>query len=464
MAAPDPVKQEIQRLPPPLRELVEAELAAGNAVAEVLRCHPVPPAGAGVILARPVTTRARASGGGVRFHARNSSLYSGEFSDEARMHFVVEAPLPPPPPPDMDAIRAAHAAPPPEAPEVPAASTAWHRFQASRALDYEKWHDGIGYDLGAIDELSDEEREAACLQLVDQGIEDWRDVEALAHLGTGLARAALREALDEGCNLVVRNAILDRLPELVAEKERVDFIVDGLEHGEFHHGLSETLALVEQCHPPEVIEALLRGARWREGGVAVHFAAMLKFLHGKADTRFDMEQRPFFLRFNTTDSRERAAVFEQLCAEIGVDPKPYARKPPPRKAASIALRKAELRRQAAERLFPSEKAAMIEEATEEPSAEETEWTPPEAPPPPFEVHLDSVAGRIHYQEPGRRTSVECFFEGGQPRLRMATLTLWSDDRGDAAGKMSELDRALVLGRIAEVCMGRLGLTGLEFRP
>lgn len=461
---PATTTEEIQRLPPPLRALVEAELAAGNEVVEVLRGHPVPPAGAGVMLARPVTTRDRASAGGIRFYARNSSLYSGEFSDEERMHFVVEASLPPPPAPDMDAIRAAHASAPPARQTGTADSAAWDRFQASRSIDYEKWHDGIGYDLGALDEMSDEEREAACLQLADQGIEDWRDVEALVHLGTELARAALRTALDDGCDLEVRNAILVRLPDLAGEKERVDFIVDGLEHGEFYHGLSQTLELVHQCHPPEVVEALLRGARWREGDVAVHFAAMLKFLHWRAPVPFDMAQRPFFLRFNTSNSRERAAVFEELCAEIGVDPTPFARRPPPLKAASTALRKAELRREAKARLFPPEKRAILEEETDEDSPPEPEWTPPEATPPHFEVHLDTVAGRIHYQEEGRQTSMECFFENGQPRLRMATLTSWNYDNGTAPGKMSELDRVLVLGRMTEVCMGRLGLTGLEFRP
>ena len=39
---------------------------------------------------------------------------------------------------------------------------------------------------------------------------------------------------------------------------------------------------VESLHPPEVVQALLLGARDRAGEVAVHFAAMLLYLHGKA--------------------------------------------------------------------------------------------------------------------------------------------------------------------------------------
>ena len=75
--------------------------------------------------------------------------------------------------------------------------------------------------------------------------------------------------------------------------------------------------------PPAVVDALFRGALWRDGDVAVHFAAMLMFLHGMAGEPFDWEQRPFFLRFNTTDRREREAVFTELCEKVGVDPKEY---------------------------------------------------------------------------------------------------------------------------------------------
>jgi hypothetical protein len=56
-------------------------------------------------LARKVGTRPRASGDGLAFRARFSSLSSGEFTDAERVHFVVEPPDPPLPEPDMDEIR-----------------------------------------------------------------------------------------------------------------------------------------------------------------------------------------------------------------------------------------------------------------------------------------------------------------------------------------------------------------------
>ena len=70
--------------------------------------------------------------------------------------------------------------------------------------------------------------------------------------------------------------------------------------------------------PAAVVDALCRGVLSREGDVAVHFAAMLTFLHGQAAEAFDWAQRPFFLRFHTADRREREAAFRELCAKIGV--------------------------------------------------------------------------------------------------------------------------------------------------
>lgn len=98
---------ELAKFPTALRALIDAELAAGNAIEEIGHSHPAPPVGAFVKFTKKVTTRARASGDGLKFYERNSSLYSGEFYDDERFFFVLEPANPPPPEPDMDAIRKA---------------------------------------------------------------------------------------------------------------------------------------------------------------------------------------------------------------------------------------------------------------------------------------------------------------------------------------------------------------------
>lgn len=97
--------KEIEAFPAALRELIEAELAAGNKIVEISSTHPAPPAGAYVMLERAVSTRPRQTANGVLFQERNSSQYSYAFTNADKFYWVLEPPLPPPPEPDMDAIR-----------------------------------------------------------------------------------------------------------------------------------------------------------------------------------------------------------------------------------------------------------------------------------------------------------------------------------------------------------------------
>jgi hypothetical protein len=112
-------QDELKQFPPLLRALLDAELAAGNAVVEIGHAFPSPPVGAWVKLARPVSTRPRRSGDGLTFYDRNGSSYSVEWTDSQGYFFLLEPPVPPPPQPSMDEIRRAANAPswtPPAAP------------------------------------------------------------------------------------------------------------------------------------------------------------------------------------------------------------------------------------------------------------------------------------------------------------------------------------------------------------
>jgi hypothetical protein len=187
------------------------------------------------------------------------------------------------------------------------------------AMDYEKWHDGIGHDLEAIDEANAAERGEIERLLLSGGVNDWRDVEALARLDSAAARRALREAFTSGrggFGLPIH--VIRYAPSLVSEAERTEALVAALRGAEFGDGLSEALDESEDSHPPAVIEALREGARQRAGDVACHFAAMLMYLHGQAAEPFDWNLRPYFLRFNTEDRAEREQVYGELCARLGI--------------------------------------------------------------------------------------------------------------------------------------------------
>ena len=107
MTIPDPFQQQLAEFPAPLRELMEAEIRAGNSIVAIEHGFPAAPCGASAKLARAVNDERRRSVDEVKFYARNNSSYAGEFTTEQRHFFVLEPPLPPAPEPDMDAIRKA---------------------------------------------------------------------------------------------------------------------------------------------------------------------------------------------------------------------------------------------------------------------------------------------------------------------------------------------------------------------
>jgi hypothetical protein len=105
--------------------------------------------------------------------------------------------------------------------------------------------------------------------------------------------------------------------------ERIRSLVEILESASLDNGLSQAIDLAEDFHPQPVIDALFRGTLRRSGEAAFNFAALLMFLHGKAESALDWHQRPFLLRFVTEDRKHREAAFVQLCAKIGIDPSAY---------------------------------------------------------------------------------------------------------------------------------------------
>lgn len=208
--------------------------------------------------------------------------------------------------------------------EGPPPGDAVARFAASLVVDQEAWRDGIGYDLETLRGASPADRARIEALLLGRGVAGWRDVEALAALGTPRAKDALREAAARGDH-EVRMAVASHAPDVLSEADRTASVVAALRDAKFYGGLTQALAEVEGRHPPEVVDALLRGALAREGEVAVHFAAMLCFVSGLTAEPFDWAERPFFLRFHTEDRGEREAAFRELCVRLRIDADAYLR-------------------------------------------------------------------------------------------------------------------------------------------
>lgn len=317
---PEKFQKQIDEFPVGLRQLLDAELAVGNSILEMRYTHPAPPIGACVVLANPVSTRPRNTANGIDFRSANSSLYSGRFGDADERYFILEAPLPPPEELSMDAIRDAHTAR--SAPDAPGrneiektGNTLVDAFRATMHIDYEKWHDGIGFEIKLLANATEAERNMIVPHLIPPI--GWREVEALAAINNETAISALRRASEYG-DAEVQAAVTQYAPWLFNEDERASLLLDALKHAAFYAGLTSTLDQVADYHPPIIVDALFRGLFERTGEVATHFAAMLMFVHGKSDDIFDWDMRPLFLQFND-DIPARRRAFPELCAVLGID-------------------------------------------------------------------------------------------------------------------------------------------------
>jgi hypothetical protein len=205
-------------------------------------------------------------------------------------------------------------------------SDAMRRFMASTEIGYDQWHDGVGYDLDALRSLTGAERDEAERWLIDRAGNDWRDLEGLLALGPCPGRDAVVRQLRGG--KLEQRLWAARFLGVDAElaKQREDAVVEGLGSAKFFEGVSQALDIATEERTPAMIAALFRACLDSEGEVAVHAAARLAFIHGKAKEEFDWDLRPLFLRFSAPDRAGREAAFRDLCRLCKVDPEPYLRR------------------------------------------------------------------------------------------------------------------------------------------
>ena len=204
-------------------------------------------------------------------------------------------------------------------------SEAFDRFMASTAIDYERWHDGRRLRPRCAARARSRRGFRAEHWLLARAGSDWRDLEALLALGTPAARAAVVEQLRTGKLEQRLWAASTSVTIRRSQDDREAAVVAGLETALFYGGLSVALDLATEQRTPAMVDALFRAALRDEGEAAVHAAARLAFIHGKAKEEFDWELRPLFLRFNTPTAPSATRVFRELCTLCGVDPEPYLR-------------------------------------------------------------------------------------------------------------------------------------------
>ncbi|HZR27926.1 MAG TPA: hypothetical protein VFA71_04035 [Terriglobales bacterium] len=201
------------------------------------------------------------------------------------------------------------------------ASAYFERFRESMAIDYMKWHDGIGYDLEALRQVTEEERELALDILISREAADWRDIEALDCLGSPRALKEIKDALKSN-NIEVKIEAAERLVrrELLDNASIESLILDALDSATLTNGMTMTLRFARAHATPSVRQKLLWCALYGNDDIRVHAAALSHYLHGQSASAFDWSFRPLYLRFRSKEQTERQAAFIELCRSMNIDP------------------------------------------------------------------------------------------------------------------------------------------------
>ena len=200
-------------------------------------------------------------------------------------------------------------------------SDAYVRFMNSLELDYERWHDGNGYDLEALAAIDESERGDVVWELARRD-PTWREVEALESIGIPPAYMAIRRALRDSDSIETRLAAAHALHRLDKLDEPIDVVL-AREIGNLDAipgGTTRALLMAEEFPTDAVKRALLDASR-RRSESAMHCAGVLCYLTAAGKEAFDWDLRPLFLRLGVDEpDPEREAAFRELCALVKMEP------------------------------------------------------------------------------------------------------------------------------------------------
>lgn len=200
----------------------------------------------------------------------------------------------------------------------PHAGTALEQFFTSMNIGFYEWHEGIGYNIDALKELSSDEIKTVEKLLISRKDEDWRDVEALAALRTEATIQALKDCLDSP-NLDCRLFAVRYLKEMGIEDHVEDVVIRTLPETRVGEGMTYALNLARDYPTDRVRNTVLRCALHGNDSIRVHCAALALLLHGKARTEAKSYQGIVY-EFNNKDMHARINSFKRLCQIINVTP------------------------------------------------------------------------------------------------------------------------------------------------
>ena len=200
-------------------------------------------------------------------------------------------------------------------------SDAYSRFMSSLELDYERWHDGNGFDLEALASIDDSERGDVVWKLARRD-PTWREIEALESIDLPPAFMAIKRALRDSDSIDTRLAAARSLHTLGKLDEPIDGVlareIGNL--GDTGHGCTRALLMAEEF-PTDAVKRALLEASHRPTESAMHCAGVLCYLTGAGTEAFDWNLRPLLLRLGPEEPEaERSAALRELCLLVQMEP------------------------------------------------------------------------------------------------------------------------------------------------
>ncbi len=198
-------------------------------------------------------------------------------------------------------------------------SKTYQLFLDSMVMDFDKWHDGIGYDLEKLELLEPDEL-ATIEQLLINKLKqdgDWRDLEALNALETPSSDQAVDQARFHN-NSKLQNYALRIILDKLDSKDMTETLKTELEDQVVQAVLLGDYEMAERMPTLRVKKALLESTRNTNSETRVSAAAFLLYLCGQAPEPFDWSQRPFFLQFAQKDPKMLHFAWEHLRKRTGL--------------------------------------------------------------------------------------------------------------------------------------------------
>lgn len=195
---------------------------------------------------------------------------------------------------------------------------AYERFVACLPPVSREWREGEQYDVAALRRMTAAERSKITAMLAARDV-TWREVEALAAIGTPEANAALVEASRHHLWIDTRLAAADALHRKKRLPDLDGFIAREIRMlSNPREGLERALSMAAR-NPSDTVKQALLWASYNATECAPPCAHLLLVLTGTASEPFDSDVEQMLAKLGLHNSSfDRQAAFADLCRRVGM--------------------------------------------------------------------------------------------------------------------------------------------------